>query len=73
MRAQVPVPQGERSITPVHVEGRLQSSSPVETVTALRMWELGCAGGPESWPVPALSIQWEGDGTTGDIALATSG
>ncbi len=32
----VPVPQGERSMTPVHVDGTDQSSSPVETVTTFR-------------------------------------
>ena len=34
--AQVPVPHGERSMAPVHVDGRFQSSVPVETTTALR-------------------------------------
>ena len=34
--AQVPVPHGERSMTPVQVEGFDQSSSPVETVTTFR-------------------------------------
>ena len=32
--ADVPVPQGERSIAPVQVDGRSQSSVPVETTTA---------------------------------------
>ena len=33
MRADVPVPHGERSMAPVHVAGLSQSSVPVETVT----------------------------------------
>ncbi len=37
IRADVPVPQGDRSIAPVQVEGSSQSSVPVETVTTFRI------------------------------------
>src|ERR1035437_9919345 len=46
--AQVPVPQGERSITPVQVSGRAQSSVPVETTTAFLRCASSREGGPES-------------------------
>ena len=49
--AQVPVPHGDRSITPVHVDGFDQSSSPVETVTTLRRELPGSCAGPDSWPI----------------------
>jgi hypothetical protein len=43
----VPVPQGERSNTPVQDWGRDRSSVPVDTTTAFRAWASGRAGGPE--------------------------
>ena len=46
--AQVPVPHGDRSSAPVHVDGRFQSSRPVETITAFRQSLSGEAGGPDS-------------------------
>src|SRR5438034_664064 len=46
--AQVPVPQGERSMTPVQVDGLFQSSLPVETVTTFLQCALGLVGGQES-------------------------
>ena len=49
--AQVPVPHGDRSITPVQVDGFDQSSSPVETVTTFRREFRGSCGGPDSWPI----------------------
>src|SRR4029453_13491649 len=45
--AHVPVPQGERSITPVHVLGLFQSSSPVETTTQFCQSASSLSGGPE--------------------------
>ena len=49
--AHVPVPHGERSMTPVHVDGRDQSSSPVDTVTTLRHEFRGSCAGPDSCPI----------------------
>ena len=59
--AHVPVPHGDLSITPVQVDGRDQSSAPVETVTTLRHEFLGSCGGPESCPmvIPA-NPGWSG-------------
>ena len=48
--ADVPVPHGERSIAPVHVAGRSQSSVPVETVTTLRRLFAGSCAGPGQLP-----------------------
>ena len=42
----VPVPHGDRSIAPVHVAGRSQSSAPVETVTTLRIGVRRIVGRP---------------------------
>ena len=47
----MPVPHGERSIAPVHVAGRSQSSVPVETVTTFRIEFAGSWAGPDSWPI----------------------
>src|SRR5438270_2997348 len=48
MRAQVPVPHGDRSIAPVHVLGLFQSSCPVETITAFLATAFGLVGAPVS-------------------------
>ncbi len=45
------MPHGERSIAPVQVAGRSQSSVPVETVTTLRMLLAGSWAGPDSCPI----------------------
>ena len=44
--ADVPVPHGERSMAPVQVAGRSQSSGPVETVTTFRRLFAGSCAGP---------------------------
>ena len=44
--AQVPVPQGERSIIPVHVSGRPQSSAPLDMTTTLRARSAPAGVGP---------------------------
>ena len=49
--AHVPVPHGERSSTPVQVDGFDQSSVLVETVVAFRHELRGSCAGPESWPM----------------------
>ena len=51
IRADVPVPHGERSIAPVHVAGRSQSRIPLETVTAFRIAFVGSWAGPDSCPI----------------------
>ena len=70
--AEVPVPHGERSIAPVHVAGRSQSSVPVETVTTLRRLFAGSWAGPDSCPmvIPAKP-GWSG-WTTGNCSFAAA-
>src|ERR1039458_9501024 len=70
--AQVPVPQGERSMTPVQVSGRDQSSVPVDTTTAF----LRCAsirvGGPESCAMLTPAIPGFSGWTTGSCSRAAA-
>jgi hypothetical protein len=51
IRAQVPVPQGERSSTALHDSGRSQFNRPVETTTAFLAVASSRLGGPvvERW------------------------
>lgn len=46
MRAQVPVPQGERSREPVQVAGSARSTSPLGRTTVLRPETPGVGEGP---------------------------
>jgi hypothetical protein len=48
MRADVPVPQGERSMQPVKLFGLSQLDLPVDMVTALRRWFSCDLGGADS-------------------------
>jgi hypothetical protein len=70
IRAQVPVPHGERSIAPVHVAGRSQSKSPVETTTAFLYAASGRVGGPHSWPIEMPTILSFSGWTTGNCSRA---
>ena len=70
--ADVPVPHGDRSIAPVQVAGRSQSSLPVETVTTLRRSFAGSCAGPDSCAmvIPAKP-GWSG-WTTGSWSAAAA-
>ena len=70
--AQVPVPHGERSIAPVHVAGRSQSSCPVETITALRRSVVARRGGPESCAIVTSWIAGFSGWTTGSCSCAAA-
>ncbi len=66
--AEVPVPHGERSSAPVHVDGRFQSSVPVETTTAFCQSASPRNGGPESWAIVTPSKPGCSGCTTGSCS-----
>jgi hypothetical protein len=68
----VPVPHGERSIAPVHVAGRSQSSVPVETVTTFRIEFAGSWAGPDSWPIVIPAKPGCSGWTTGSWSFAAA-
>ena len=70
--ADVPVPHGERSIAPVQVAGRSQSSVPVETVTTFRREFAGSWAGPESWPMVMPANPGCSGWTTGSCSFAAA-
>ena len=63
VRAEVPVPHGQRSRAPVKLSGRSQSGDPVATVTAFRARAPAMVAAPVSWeivgPVIDGSSGWE--------------
>ena len=69
--AQVPVPHGDRSIAPVQVEGRSQSSLPVETVTAFAVG-VRRGGGPESCAIVTPANPGCSGWTTGSCSCAAA-
>lgn len=59
MTAHVPVPHGERSIIPVHVSGRPQSSTPLDMTTAFRARTAGrLLPGMTPRSPTALAVAW---------------
>ena len=70
--AHVPVPHGDRSMTPVQVDGRAQSSAPVETVTTFRHELRGSCGGPDSCPMVIPANPGCSGWTTGSCSAAAA-
>src|SRR5205085_9767715 len=66
--AQVPVPQGDRSSTPVHDCGRDQSSLPVETMTVFFRCAPAEDGGPEISAMVTPAIPGFSGCTTGNCS-----
>src|ERR1700724_1446201 len=54
--AQVPVPQGDRSSTPVHDSGRDQLSVPVDTTTVFLRWASARDGSPDNCAIVTPAI-----------------
>ena len=72
MRAEVPVPQGERSRHPVKLPGASQLGHPVPMVTALRRSLATDLGGADSWEMVTPASEGSSGWCTGYCSLAAS-